>query len=217
VSGGDRRLSPPVPHFGRRTEEAFTYALAVHGAQVRKGGPVPYVSHLMAVASLVIEDGGDEDQVVGALLHDAVEDQGGEPRLEDIAHRFGDRVAAIVRACSDSLAEDPRDKDPWADRKAAYLVRLAEESDEGILRVSLGDKLHNARAIASDAAADASAWRRFNAPPDLIAAYYRACHDVLARRLPGSRFVPDLEIAVTRLERLAADEMARRAEGGAPA
>jgi (p)ppGpp synthase/HD superfamily hydrolase len=210
VIGDVTRRSPRVPHFGRRTEEAFAYALALHGAQVRKGGPVPYVSHLLAVASIVIEDGGDEDQVVAALLHDAVEDQGGEPRLEDIAHRFGERVAEIVRACSDSLAEDPRDKAPWADRKAAYLARLAEESDEGILRVSLGDKLHNARAIASDAAADPRAWDRFNAPPDRIAAYYRACHAALARRHPGSRFLPDLELAVERLQALADEEMSRR-------
>jgi len=210
VIGDTARRSPRVPHFGRRTEEAFTYALALHGAQVRKGGPVPYVSHLLAVASIVIEDGGDEDQVVSALLHDAVEDQGGEPRLEDIVHRFGERVAEIVRACSDSLNEDPRDKAPWADRKAAYLARLAEESDEGILRVSLGDKLHNARAIASDAAADPGAWGRFNAPPDRIAAYYRACHEVLARRLPRSRFLPDLALAVERLEALADEETSRR-------
>jgi (p)ppGpp synthase/HD superfamily hydrolase len=210
VIGDVARRSPPVPHFGRRMEEAFAYALALHGAQVRKGGPVPYVSHLLAVASIVIEDGGDEDQVVAALLHDAVEDQGGEPRLEDIAHRFGGHVGEIVRACSDSLAEDPRDKAPWADRKAAYLARLAEESDEGILRVSLGDKLHNARAIASDAAADPGAWRRFNAPPDRIAAYYRACCEALSTRLPGSRFLPDLALAVARLEALADEEMARR-------
>jgi (p)ppGpp synthase/HD superfamily hydrolase len=211
MSGDAPRRSPSVPHFGRRTEEAFAYVLAVHGAQVRKGGPVPYVSHLLAVASLVMEDGGDEDEVLGALLHDAVEDQGGEPRLEDIAHRFGDRVAEIVRACSDSLVEDPRDKAPWDERKAAYVARLADESDTGILRVSLGDKLHNARAIASDAAADAGAWRRFNAPPDRIAAYYRACHAVLSNRLPGSRFLPDLALAVERLETLADEEIARRA------
>jgi len=96
----DRRHSaavPARPPLRTATEEAFTYALALHGAQVRKGGPVPYVSHLLAVASIVIEDGGDEDQVVSALLHDAVEDQGGEPRLEDIVHRFGERVAEIVR------------------------------------------------------------------------------------------------------------------------
>jgi (p)ppGpp synthase/HD superfamily hydrolase len=174
------------------------------------------VSHVLAVASIVMEDGGDEDEVVAALLHDAVEDQGGLPRLEDVAHRFGDRVASIVRACSDSLAEDPRDKAPWEDRKAAYVAHLRDESDEGILRVSLGDKLHNARAIASDAAADPRAWDRFNAPPERIAAYYRACHAALARRLPGSRFLPDLDLAVTRLEALAAEEVARRAGDARP-
>ncbi len=204
------RKSPPVPHFGRRTEEAFAYALAAHGAQVRKGGPVPYVSHLLAVASIVIEDGGDEDAVVGALLHDVVEDQGGLPRLEDVRHRFGARVADIVEACSDSLAEDPRDKASWPERKAAYVTSLAAETDVSILRVSLGDKLHNVRAIAADTAVDRGAWLRFNAPPDRIVEYYRGCHAALARQLPGSRFVAVLAREIDELGRLADEEMERR-------
>lgn len=207
------RKSPPVPHFGRRTEEAFAYALAAHGAQVRKGGPVPYISHLLAVASIVIEDGGDEDAVVGALLHDVVEDQGGLPRLEDVRHRFGARVADIVEACSDSLAEDPRDKAPWPERKAAYVTALADETDVSTLRVSLGDKLHNVRAMAADVAADRGAWRRFNAAPDQIVGYYRGCHAALANRLPDSRFIPVLAREIAELARLADQEMARRAAG----
>jgi (p)ppGpp synthase/HD superfamily hydrolase len=205
------RRTPRVPHFGRRTEEAFAYALAVHGAQVRKGDAVPYVSHLLAVASIVMEDGGGEDEVVAALLHDAAEDQGGVARLEDIAHRFGDRVAEIVRACSDSLAEDPRDKASWEDRKAEYLAALATESDRAILRVSLADKLHNVRAITADAAADPDAWLRFNAPPDRIVAYYRRCLAVLGRGLQHSRFVAELAVSVDRLATLAEEEMGRRA------
>jgi (p)ppGpp synthase/HD superfamily hydrolase len=204
------RRTPHVPHFGRRTEEAFAYALAAHGAQVRKGDAVPYISHLLAVASIVMEDGGDEDQVVAALLHDVVEDQGGLPRLEDVEHRFGSRVAAIVRACSDSLAEDPRDKAPWQDRKDAYVVALGSESDVAILRVSLADKLHNVRATTANAAADRRAWDRFNAPPDRIVAYYRACQAALEHGHPGSRFIPELAIAIDRLATLADAEMALR-------
>jgi (p)ppGpp synthase/HD superfamily hydrolase len=208
------RRSPPVPHFGRATEEAFAYALAAHGAQVRKGGAVPYVSHLLAVASIVMEDGGDEEQVVAALLHDVVEDQGGLPRLEDVEHRFGPRVAEIVRACSDSMVEDARDKAPWQARKDTYVASLARESDVGILRVSLGDKLHNVRAIVADAAADRGAWRRFNAPPDRIVDYYRGCHAALARGLPRSRFIAELAAEIGRLASLADEEMARRAGEG---
>ncbi len=126
------RGSPPVPHFGRRTEEAFTHALALHAAQVRKGAAVPYISHLLAVASIVMEDGGDEDAVVAALLHDAAEDQGGLPRLEDIEHRFGRHVAAIVRACSDSLVEDRSTKTPWEDRKRIHLDHLERETDPAV-------------------------------------------------------------------------------------
>ena len=204
------RESPPVPHFGRRTEEALTYALAAHAAQVRKGAAVPYVSHLLAVASIVMEDGGDEDAVVAALLHDAVEDQGGLPRLEDIEHRFGSHVARIVGACSDSLAEDRSTKEPWEDRKRAYLHHLDRETDPAVLRVALADKLHNARSIATDAADDPEAWRRFKAAPDRIVWYYGECLRILRERHPESRFVAELAVALERLSALADEEMARR-------
>jgi (p)ppGpp synthase/HD superfamily hydrolase len=204
------RESPPVPHFGRTTEEALTYALAAHAAQVRKGAAVPYVSHLLAVASIVMEDGGDEDAVVAALLHDAVEDQGGLPRLEDIEHRFGSHVAGIVRACSDSLVEDRATKEPWEDRKRAYLRHLEGETDPAILRVALADKLHNARSTATDAADDPEAWHRFKAAPDRIVWYYGECLRVLRERRPESRFVTELAVALERLSALADEEMARR-------
>jgi len=204
------RESPPVHHFGRRTEEAFTYALAVHAAQVRKGAAVPYISHLLAVGSIVMEDGGDEDAVVAALLHDTVEDQGGLPRLEDIEHRFGSHVAGIVRACSDSLAEDRSLKARWEDRKQAYLRHLKREADPAVLRVALADKLHNARSIATDAADDPEAWRRFKAAPDRIAWYYGECLRILRERRPESRFVAELAVTLERLSALADEEMARR-------
>ena len=149
----DRQVPDPsvaAPKLGRRTQEALAYALVVHGAQVRKALPVPYVSHLLAVASIVLEDGGDETQAVAALLHDAAEDQGGEARLADIRHRFGPDVATIVAALSDSLVADPAQKAPWRARKDAYLRHLRLERDERILRVALADKLHNARSIQTD-------------------------------------------------------------------
>lgn len=198
-----------APRLGRRTEEAFAYALAVHGAQVRKRLPIPYVSHLLAVASLVLEDGGDETQVVAAFLHDAAEDQGGEARLADIRARFGPQVAAIVEALSDSLVADPAAKASWKARKDAYLGRLREEHDEGTLRVALADKLHNARCIVTDATADPAAWSRFNAEPADIAWYHRACLEILRSRMPASRYVAELDVTVARLTALADEEMTR--------
>lgn len=129
-----------------RFDAAVVYAVRTHALQARKGGTVPYISHLFAVASLVIEDGGSEDEAIAALLHDAGEDQGGEPRMLDIENRFGKVVTDIVRACSDTL-ETP--KPPWKQRKSAYVAHLAHVSPEAI-RVSLADKVHNSRSTAAD-------------------------------------------------------------------
>jgi (p)ppGpp synthase/HD superfamily hydrolase len=106
-----------------RFERALVYAHVVHGGHCRKGTTIPYVSHLLAVASLVLEDGGDEDEAMAALLHDAVEDRGGAERLKDIRARFGKRVANIVQSCSDT---DVDPKPPWRERKIAYLAHLRE-------------------------------------------------------------------------------------------
>src|SRR5262245_5757106 len=134
-----------------RFDRALLYATHVHGGQVRKGSSTPYVAHLLAVAATVLEYGGDEDLAIAALLHDSVEDQGGEARLEDVRNRFGERVARIVEACSDSLANTAKGerKAHWQERKEAYIAHL-RTADEDILRVSLADKVHNARAILRD-------------------------------------------------------------------
>ena len=146
----------------RRFEEAVTYALHVHEGHYRKETSIPYVSHLLAVCSRVLEDGGSEDEAIAGLLHDAVEDAGGQGRLRAIRARFGERVAAIVAGCSDT-DEDP--KPPWRERKERYIRHLRAEADVSTLRVSLADKLHNACAVLRDHRAFGEAvWGRFNAP-----------------------------------------------------
>ena len=137
----------------------------------------------MAVAALVIEDGGDEDEAVAALLHDAVEDQGGAPTLALIRERFGTRVADIVEACSDT---DETPKPPWRERKAAHLAHLRDPAlPDGAMRVSLADKLHNARAILGDLRAGRDVFARFNAPREDQAWYYDALATTFAERAPG--------------------------------
>ena len=128
-----------------RLSQGVAFALTIHAAQTRKGTDTPYISHLLAVAGIVLEHGGDEDQAIAALLHDAVEDQGAHQEPV-IAARFGPRVARIVRGCTDA---DTLPKPPWHARKQAYLDHLAEAGPD-VLLVSAADKLHNARAICAD-------------------------------------------------------------------
>lgn len=136
-------------HLGTDFEDAVRYAAIAHGGHTRKGTEIPHLAHLLAVCALVLEAGGTEVQAIAALLHDAAEDCGGEPRLDDIRHRFGNDVADIVEACSDSLTEDAANKAPWSERKTAYIEHLSEVPAE-VLLVSLADKLHNATAISRD-------------------------------------------------------------------
>lgn len=172
---------------GPRFDAALAYARQTHDRQVRKGTATPYVAHLLAVAATVLEYGGDEDLAIAGLLHDAVEDQGGQPRLDDIRARFGDRVAAIVLACSDSAEAEAGAKAPWRQRKLAYLRHL-ETADPDVLLVSLADKVHNARSILRDlrtAGVGPAVWRRFNATPADTVAYYAALAGAFRRRIPG--------------------------------
>ena len=136
------------PKLTPRFDDAMVFAAHAHRRQVRKNtGDVPYISHLMSVAALVLEAGGDEDLAIAALLHDAAEDQGGEEMLMRIRERFGPRVERIVRGCSDTF-ELP--KPPWTERKLAYLAHLRDEADLDICMVSAADKIHNARCILTD-------------------------------------------------------------------
>lgn len=134
---------------GTRFEDALRYAVVAHAGQTRKGTEIPYVSHLLSVCGLVLEAGGSEVQAIAALLHDAPEDCGGQPRLDDIRDRFGDDVADIVEACSDSLVEDADEKPPWPVRKQTYIAHLGTVAAD-VLLVSLADKVHNVTAILRD-------------------------------------------------------------------
>jgi (p)ppGpp synthase/HD superfamily hydrolase len=170
-----------------RFDRALLYATHVHGGQVRKKTSTPYVAHLLAVAATVLEYGGDED--LAALLHDSAEDQGGKARLEDVRNRFGERVARIVEACSDSLADTAtgEPKADWRERKEAYLADL-RKADEDILRVSLADKVHNTRAILRDQRKPdigEEVWARFTQPKEQTLWYYRSLADRFCERLPG--------------------------------
>jgi len=183
---------PLTPRF----VEALAYATQVHAGQSRKGTTVPYVSHVLGVCALVLEDGGGEDEAIAALLHDAVEDGGGPPVLEEIRRRFGDRVAEIVWACSDT---DVTPKPPWKERKTRYIAHVRAAGPDA-RRVSCADKLHNARSILRDyRLLGEGLWDRFNAPPDEQLWYYRTL--VEAFRQPGSTaLVDELERVVGQLE-----------------
>jgi (p)ppGpp synthase/HD superfamily hydrolase len=172
-----------------RFDRALLYATHVHGGQVRKGTSIPYVAHLLAVAATVLEYGGDEDLAIAALLHDCVEDQGGKTRLDDVRNRFGERVARIVQACSDSLADTGKGerKSGWRERKEVHLAHL-RKADADILNVSLADKVHNARAILRDLRKPdigEKIWERFSQPREQTLWYYRSLADEFCGRLPG--------------------------------
>ncbi len=194
--------TPPAVVLTRRYADAVGYACEVHAQQARKGTPVPYAAHLIGVSSLVLEAGGDEDLAIAALLHDAAEDHGGEGRLADIDRRFGERVARIVRACSDSLEPEGAEKDDWETRKRHHLGLLADASDDTMV-VWMADKVHNGRAIVTDLESSGSdVLSRFHAGPDRILWYYEANLELAERRrVPDALLIP-LRDAVSRLREL---------------
>jgi (p)ppGpp synthase/HD superfamily hydrolase len=190
---------PPAERW-TRVVAAVEMAFELHGAQTRKGSGVPYVGHLLGVASLVIDDGGDEDQVIAALLHDGPEDQGGRRTLAEIGRRFGPQVVAIVEACTDTF-DDP--KPPWRPRKEQWLAGLPAGPPDA-WRVELADKLHNARAIVSDVRRDGvGALDKFNGGRDGTLWYYRRVAEVLGSLAPGS-LASELLRTVEELESLTA-------------
>jgi (p)ppGpp synthase/HD superfamily hydrolase len=189
-----------------RLANALGFATQLHATQKRKGSGVPYISHLLAVAAIVLEHGGTEDEAIAALLHDAVEDQGGQATLALIRDRYGDTVAAIVAGCTDT---DEVHKPSWRPRKERYLAHFAD-APPSVLLVVAADKLHNARSVLADYRELGYAlWPRFTGNRDGTLWYYRAVADALrARAQSGSdnlkKLVADLNRTVDELERAAA-------------
>jgi (p)ppGpp synthase/HD superfamily hydrolase len=180
-----------------RFDEALRYARQVHAVQARKGTGTPYLGHLLGVASIVLDDGGTEDEAIAALLHDAAEDHGGRARLDDIRVRFGDAVARIVEDCTDSW-ETP--KKPWAERKRAY-TEHARTLAPSSLRVSAADKVHNTYATLRDLRnVGEEVWARFNASADDVMMYYGGLVRSF-REAGGGRLVDELARIVRGIER----------------
>ena len=188
----------PIP-LGPRFLRAFQFASKMHTGQARKASTIPYIAHLMGVASLVLEAGGDEDLAIAALLHDVVEDCGGAPVLAEIRKQFGNRVAKVVEGCTDS---DTYPKPPWRKRKEKYLQHL-KHADADTRLVSAADKLNNVRSILSDYRQIGEfVWERFNGRRVGTLWYYRALNDEFLRD-PPNRVSRDFDLAVRELELLA--------------
>lgn len=184
-----------------RYTAAVDLARTMHAGDVRKGTTIPYLAHVLAVSSIVLEHGGDEDTAIAALLHDLAEDHGGDDQLKAIEARFGAAVAAIVRSCSDDLPPPGAPKQPWRLRKDRYIDHIADASD-GAALVTAADKLHNVRALLSDHHAHRSAvWSRFNPAAGRAGTlwYYRRVATEVTNRLsarPGATLAQELTAAV---------------------
>lgn len=193
-----------------RFTQAVDYARHLH-IESRKGSGVPSMAHLLGVASLVMGETGHapvavtEDMVIAAILHDAVEDHGGAPRLRDIEHSFGANVARLVNGMTDSLAEDPNEKAPWEDRKQAYIVRVASEPPE-VQLISAADKLYNARTILDDFRhVGAKVWERFKRGRNQQLWYYNELLRVF-RAGPPNRIVEELGRVIEQLKATSASD-----------
>lgn len=181
-----------------RFEEALAFAAHLHREQLRKGSGVPYVAHLLSVCALALENGADEDEAIAALLHDAIEDQGGDVARQEIRRRFGERVASIVDGCTDA---EVTPKPPWRARKEQYIAHMLS-APPSVRLVSACDKLHNARSILADYRVVGEAlWKRFSGGREATLWYYRAL--VGAYQSHGtSPLVEELDRVVSEVERL---------------
>lgn len=193
-----KRQPQKTPNLGRRFIRAFTFAAQKHAKQTRKASTIPYLAHLMGVASLVLEAGGAEELAIAALLHDVVEDCGGVPMLKEVRRRFGKRVAKIVDECTDAYTEP---KPPWRERKELYIARL-KHADADSRLVSAADKLNNVRSILSDyREIGERVWERFNGGREGTLWYYRTLRDEFLKHRPD-RITRDLELTINELELL---------------
>jgi (p)ppGpp synthase/HD superfamily hydrolase len=197
-SGKSKNTKPST--YSPRFRKALDYAARIHARQIRKKTGRPYIGHLLNVASLVIEYGGDEEMAIAALLHDAVEDQGGLPRLREIHRKFGSRAAHIVDGCTDSYVIP---KPAWLDRKRAYVARVGKESAE-VRLVSAADKLSNVRETIHDLRVQGRrVFERFAGKKDGTLWYYRALVGEF-RKAGNNALVEELARAVSELESVAA-------------
>ena len=179
-------------------DQALHYAVLIHAGQKRKGTEIPYLAHLLGVVSIALEHGANEDEAIGALLHDAAEDAGGRGRIEDIRHRFGDAVAEIVEGCTDSEVVP---KPAWRKRKEDYIAHLPSAS-ASVRLVSASDKLHNARAILRDYRRHGEElWSRFTGGKEGTLWYYRSLVDAFAAA-DNNELVDELDRMVSEIERL---------------
>lgn len=164
-----------------RFDEAMVFASRLHARQARKGSGIPYLSHLLSVAAIVLENGGNEDEAIAALLHDAIEDQGGDATRQEIKQRFGETVVAIVNGCTDT---DGVPKPPWQARKEAYIAHL-RTAPPSVLLVSAADKLHNLRSLRADyPLVGEDLWQRFKTGKEGTLWYYRALVEVYKAHYP---------------------------------
>jgi (p)ppGpp synthase/HD superfamily hydrolase len=191
--------SKGVPAYSSSLLHALQFAGHIHADQRRKGGDIPYLSHLMAVCALVLDYGGTETEAIGALLHDAAEDCGGREMLDRVRNTFGDKVAEIVAGCTDTF-EDP--KPAWKPRKEAYIQHLRTASDS-VRTVACGDKLHNLLCTVRDLRAHPGAeyWSRFSAGREDQVWYYRSCLEAF-RQGKAPAMLPEYAIVFREFEEL---------------
>lgn len=165
----------PTTQLTSNFEDALVYATQLHSQQIRKGSGVPYISHLLSVAALVLEDGGSEDEAIAALLHDAIEDQGGDKIRQEIREKFGEKVVDIVNGCTDA---EVIPKPPWKQRKQQYIERMRHASPQ-VRRVSMADKLDNARSILADYYRQGNlVWSRFKSGKEGMLWYFDSLLEV---------------------------------------
>ena len=207
---------------GPKFEEALVFAVQTHDGDLRKGAEggtgIPYVAHLLSVCALVLEDGGDEDEAIAALLHDTLEDHPKTVTASDLARRFGIRVADLVVLCTDTPPDyDGGTKAPWQERKDAYVERLREETYP-LCRIALADKLHNTRAIVLDhRRCGDEVWGRFNATKEKELSYHRALVDAFVEAGAPDHLVGELDSLVRELETGRGAEYVDRASRAAAA
>lgn len=181
-----------------RFTAALTYATELHAKQVRKGSGIPYIAHLLGVASIALEYGANEDEAIAALLHDAIEDQGGAATREEIRRRFGENVTAIVDGCTDT---ETTPKPPWRQRKEAYIAHLPTASPS-VLLVSAADKIYNARSLLKDyRILNESLWQCFQGGKEGTLWYYRTLVDTF-KNTGITAIVEEFERVVLEVETL---------------